>query len=370
MTFSWRPLAMALAAVGVGCGSRTSLAVPIGGDSADASDGEAATCPNSPSTPTRISTLDVALYYQPVTLVVFGPYAYVGLWDGDSGGEVARVSLADGHMDVLASTYDYSPLVAAHGHLFFSPATHLTPEVTAHTVLTSIDLTSLQSNDIPAPKAPPGQYFVNGYATTPRGLMWLEAAESMGGDPQATFLEQWDGSRSETVAAFSQFGSDVVVGTEDAFVLGGNAEGEGFRDEGLYRVPLSGAAATQMKSFVSYESPMLIGTIGNDVIYTPDRLAIVRTTSAGDTTLAMNANLDTCESGTPFCQHRRVWLDETWLYYVVGTSIERVDLATQTSGTFVEDMDHPPTTVTADACNLYWTESNQTEPPSLYEMRR
>ena len=95
----------------------------------------------------------------------------------------------------------------------------------------------------------------------------------------------------------TQFGSDVVVGTVDAFVLGSDSEGEGFQDQGLYRVPLSGAAVTQMKSFIDYESPMLIGTVDNDVIYTPDRNAIVRTSSTGDTTLAMNADLATWPVG-------------------------------------------------------------------------
>ena len=378
MTLPWRLFAAALATVGIGCGSRTGLPVPNGiatGDSGIAPVDAAPPCPNSPSMPTRVATLDVALYYWPITLVVVGRYAYVGMWDGSLGGEIARVSLDDGHLDVIATTYDTSPLITDSGHLFFSPATYLTPEVTAHTSLTSIDLGTLQSSDVPAPAAPPGQFYVNGYATTPRGLMWLEAAQAMSGNgnpgnPQVTFLDQWNGSQSQTVATMTQFGSDVVVGTVDAFVLGGDSEGEGFQDQGLYRVPLSGAAVTQMKSFIDYESPMLIGTVGNDVIYTPDRNAIVRTSSTGDTTLAMNASLATCESGAPFCQHRRVWLDDTSLYWVEDASIQRVNLGTQAQETVVQDMIHPPTTVTSDACNVYWTAWNMTDPPILYAMRR
>jgi hypothetical protein len=203
--------------------------------------------------------------------------------------------------------------------------------------------------------------------------MWLEAAQAMSGNlgnPQVTLLYVWDGSQPQTLATMTQFGSDVVVGTEDAFVLGGDSEGEGFQNQGLYRVPLSGAAVTKVTSFIDYESPMLIGTVGNDVIYTPDRNAIVRTSAAGDTMLAMNANLATCESGQPFCQHRRVWLDDTWLYWVEDASIQRVDLATQAQETVVQDMTNPPTTVTSDACNVYWTGWNMTDPPILYAMRR
>ena len=360
MTLPSRLLAMALTTVSVGCGSRTALDAPLGVDSADASDGkasdaredDAATCPDSPSMPARISTLAVSLYYQPVTLVVVGLYAYVGLWNGDSGGEIVRVSLEGGHLDVLASTYDDSPLAADSNHLFFSPATLLAPDVTAHTKLTSIDLTTLLSTDVPVPVAPSGQYYVNGYAITPHGVMWLEAAEAMDADPQVTFLDRSDGSQSATISTMSQFGSDLVVGTRDAFVLGVD---QGFQDEGLYRVPLSGAPPTQMKSFVTYESPMLIGAVGNDVIYTPDRLAIVRTSDVGDTTLVTNANLDTCESSA-FCQHRRVWLDDAWLYYVANASITRVNLATRASEVvFQADSDHALATVTADACNVYWT---------------
>jgi len=373
MTLPWRLFATALATVGIGCGSRTGLPVPSGVAAGDASVDAAPPCPNSPSAPTRIATLNVALYYWPLTLVVVGRYAYVGMWDGSLGGEIARVSLDDGHLDVIATTYDTSPLIADSGHLYFSPATHLTPEVTVHSSLMSIDLGTLQSSDVPAPAAPPVQFYVNGYASTPRGLMWLEAAQAMSGspgNPQVTFLDLWNGSQSQTLATMTQFGSDVVVGTEDAFILGGDSQGEGFQSQGLLRVPLSGAAVTQMKSFIDYESPMLIGTVGNDVIYTPDRNAIVRTSSSGDTMLAMNANLATCESGAPFCQHRRVWLDDTWLYWVEDASIQRVNLAMQAQETVVQDMTHPPTTVTSDACNVYWTGWNMTDPPMLYAMRR
>lgn len=99
-------------------------------------------------------------------------------------------------------------------------------------------------------------------------------------------------------------------------------------------------------------------------------MAIVRTSSTGDTTLATNANLFTCESGMPFCQHRRVWLDDRWLYWVANSTLTRLNLATLAQDTLVQDMADPPSTVAADGCNVYWTASDQTNPPSLWEMRR
>ncbi len=359
MRWSW-----VAACVLVGCGGRTELGFPV----------EASACPSSPSSPTRVATLAVPSYFGPTGLVVVGSYLYVGLYDGSGKGEIARVSLGTGAADVVSTSYDYAPLVAGSSHLFFATPTVIANDVTAHTLLSAMDVTTTQSATVAPADTPSGLALVNGYAATATGVVWLESAEADTGVPQATFVEQWDGAHAATIAKLPQFGSDVVVGTKDAFVLGGDASGEYFTTEGLYRVPLSGAAPAQMKSFITYESPMLIGTTGNDVIYTPDAVSIVRTSESGDTVLVDKAYVNTCESGIPFCQRRRVWVDDAWVYYVpIDGGISRVHLDGTGQETFVAlDSSNPPTAMTSDACNVYWTSTdpNGALPPSVWMKAR
>lgn len=357
----WTVLALvALAA----CGGRTELGVPL----------EASACPGAPSTPTRITTFDVATYFGPTGIVVIGPYVYVGLYDGEAHGEIVRIAIGTGATDVVDTTSDYAPLIADSGHLYFSPATPIGNNDTAHVVLTALDLKTLQSADVKAADTPAGQPLVNGYSTSAVGVVWLEAAEASSAAPQATFVEQWDGAQTTTIAKLTQFGSDVAVGTRDAFVLGGTANGQYFQDVGLYRVPLSGAAPAQIKSFITYQSPMLIGTTGNDVIYTPDAVSIVRTGDSGDTTLVDKAFINTCGSSITTCQRRRVWVDDEWVYYIpIDGGISRVHLDGTGQETFVAlDPNHPPTAMTSDACNVYWTTTDPTatSPPSVYMKAR
>ncbi len=348
----WVLAVLALAA----CGGRTELGFPI----------EASACPNAPSAPTRIATFDVPSYVGPTGLVAAGPYLYVGLYDGEVSGQIARVSIQGGAVETVSTAYDYAPLIADAQRLYFSPPTH--------TTFSYLDLTSAQPGDLTAADVPAGQALVNGYARSAAGVVWLEAAEATDASPQATFVEQWDGVHAATISKMPQFGSDVVVGTKDAFVLGGDASGGYFQTEGLYRVPLSGAAPAQIKSFVTYESPMLIGTVGNDVVYTPDAVSIVRTSESGDTTLVAKAFINTCGSGIPFCQHRRVWVDDAWVYFIpIDEGISRVHLDGTGQESFVAlDPNNPPTAMTSDACNVYWTATDPegTAPPSVWMKAR
>jgi hypothetical protein len=352
------------------CGARTELGVPVG-------DAEPTGCPGVPSAATRIATLDVADYEEPATLVVVGPYAYIGLWDGSSGGEIVRVPLAGGSTEIVATTYDFSPLVADADSLYFSPATAI-GALSSHTQVTALDLTTSAQKNMPMPSAPSGQYFVSGIvASGPpaglgTGLFWLDSAETPTGDSEISLLVSSNGTEATVLSSLPLFGSDFVLGTTDAFVLGGTAINEGFQDEGLYRAPLSGAAPTQLKSFITYESPMLIGTAGNDVIYTPDGVSIIRSDGVTDHTLVSQAYVEHCGSSIPFCQHRGVWVDDKWVYYIANASIMRVDLEGKANETFVTDMTTPPAEVTSDTCSVYWiaTDPTAVNRPSLYVKRR